>query len=108
MTLQMPLQITLHDDSAGNSALAAERDADRACSNFVKCLMQVTHLTEEVAALEDENRRLSEVIQAESPHTEELLLHVKELQHVSAEEEVKVLDILCDLCVIANPAGSLR
>ncbi|KAA6429984.1 MAG: DAZ interacting 1-like [Trebouxia sp. A1-2] len=42
---------------------------------------QVTHLTEEVAALEDENQRLSEVIQAESPHTEELLLHVKELQH---------------------------
>ncbi|KAL0030805.1 hypothetical protein WJX77_007386 [Trebouxia sp. C0004] len=42
---------------------------------------QVSHLTEEVAALEDENRRLSEVIQAESPHTEELLLHVKELQH---------------------------
>lgn len=45
-------------------------------------MMQVGHLTEEVAALEDENRRLSEVIQTDQPHNEELLLHVKELQHV--------------------------
>ena len=46
-------------------------------------VMQVSNLTQEVAALEDENRRLSEVIQADQPHNEELLLHVKELQHVS-------------------------
>lgn len=45
--------------------------------------LQAQNLTEEVAALEDENRRLSEVIQADQPHNEELLLHVKELQHVS-------------------------
>ncbi len=83
-----------------------QRHADSACSNCVKCLTQVTHLTEEVAALEDENRRLSEVIQAESPHTEELLLHVKELQHVSAEEEIKVLDVLCNLYVIASSTAS--
>ncbi len=83
-----------------------QRDADRACSNCVKCLTQVSHLTEEVAALEDENRRLSEVIQAESPHTEELLLHVKELQHVSADEKVKALDNLCDLCVIASSTAT--
>ena len=44
--------------------------------------LQVQNLTEEVAALEDENRRLSEVIQTDQPHNEELLLHVKELQHV--------------------------
>ena len=83
-----------------------QRDVDRACSKFVKSLTQVSHLTEEVAALEDENRRLSEVIQAESPHTEELLLHVKELQHVSAEEKLKALDVLCDLCVIASLTAS--
>lgn len=63
-------------------------------------------MTEEMAALEDENRRLSEVIQAESPHTEELLLHVKELQHVSADGKLNVLDILCDLYVVASPAAS--
>ncbi len=83
-----------------------QRDADRACRDCIKCLTQVSHLTEEVAALEDENRRLSEVIQAESPHTEELLLHVKELQHVSIQENVKILDVLCDLCVIASPTAS--
>lgn len=55
-----------------------------------------------MAALEDENQRLSEVIQAESPHTEELLLHVKELQHVGADEKFKAVDVLCDLCVIAS------
>lgn len=58
-----------------------------------------------MAALEDENQRLSEVIQAESPHTEELLLHVKELQHVSAEEGFKALDALGYLCVVASPAA---
>lgn len=45
-------------------------------------VLQVQSLSEEVAALEDENGRLSEVIQADQPHNEELLLHVKELQHV--------------------------
>ena len=82
-----------------------QSDADSACSNCVDCPTQVSHLTEEVAALEDENRRLSEVIQAESPHTEELLLHVKELQHVSANENLRVLVLLCVLCVIASPAA---
>lgn len=45
--------------------------------------MQVRNLTEELEALEEENARLTEVITAEQPHNEELLLHVKELQHVS-------------------------
>lgn len=44
--------------------------------------MQVRNLTEELAAVEAENGRLTEVITAEQPHNEELLLHVKELQHV--------------------------
>lgn len=45
-------------------------------------LVQVRNLTEEMAALEAENGRLTEVITAEQPHNEELLMHVKELQHV--------------------------
>ena len=45
-------------------------------------LTQVRDLTEDMAALEAENERLTEVINAEQPHNEELLLHVKELQHV--------------------------
>ena len=45
--------------------------------------MQVRNLTQEMAASEAENERLHEVIIAEQPHSEELLLHVKELQHVS-------------------------
>ena len=45
-------------------------------------LIQVRDLTEDMAALEAENGRLTEVINAEQPHNEELLLHVKELQHV--------------------------
>ena len=53
------------------------------CSTGALLHVQVQNLTEEVAALEDENRRLSEVIQADQPHNEELLLHVKELQNVS-------------------------
>ena len=48
----------------------------------VNCV-QVRSLTQEMGALEDENARLAEVISAEQPHNEELLLHVKELQHVS-------------------------
>lgn len=55
------------------------------------------HLTEEVAALEDENRRLSEVIQADQPNNEELLLHVKELQHVGATEKHGTPDIMLEV-----------
>ena len=58
--------------------------------------MQVQRLSEEVAAVEDENRRLSEVIQADQPHNEELLLHVKELQHVSPAFSPMPLNI-CNL-----------
>ena len=60
------------------------------CSRPLQCksptqhymLIQVRDLTEDMAALEAENGRLTEVINAEQPHNEELLLHVKELQHV--------------------------
>lgn len=53
-------------------------------------------MTEEVAALEDENRRLSEVIQADQPNNEELLLHVKELQHVGPTEQHDTPDIMLE------------
>ena len=73
----MTAQSTRQEVTAESYTVAADRLCVCVC-----VMMQVGHLTEEVAALEDENRRLSEVIQTDQPHNEELLLHVKELQHV--------------------------
>ena len=59
--------------------------------------MQVRNLTQEMAASEAENERLTDVINAAEPHSEELLLHVKELQHVSYHLLVQMLLPCCRL-----------